>query len=104
MTVTARGCLKKRPRKIGDKMMLGNIAGYRMVESVNAIDVNEIVGKKPKYIKRTWKERLFERPFSPFKKYRLIMLPEYKPMMYSVMDTIIYHPSFKDKIYHIANS
>ena len=83
--------------------MLNNFGGFKMVESANAIDTTEIVGKMPKYIKRTWKERLFTLPWKSLKKYELIMVPEYKPCMYRMYDRIIYHPSFRGEMKGLLN-
>lgn len=51
---------------------------------------------EPKQVKRSWKERLFERPWRPFKKFKTIMIPSEK--IYEVGGAFICHPEMKQKI------
>jgi len=58
----------------------------------------------PEYelVKRTWKERLFTRPWEPRRKYKQVMI-ELNPQMYRINVNggykILAHPAFKEQLY-----
>lgn len=75
--------------------MLGSISGLRMTESHHALEED---GKRGAYVKRSLKERLFSRPWKPFRKDKLILIRNYKPIMFVMGNRFIFHPSLKDHI------
>ena len=62
----------------------------------------------PKYetVKRTWKERLFSKPWQPKVKYKRVMI-ELNPLMYKIHTSsgysIIAHPTMKEQICNLDN-
>lgn len=55
-------------------------------------------GDRPEKFKRSWKERLFSRPWTPWVTEKTIMVPNYKPAIYRVGDKIVYHPALEDRV------
>ena len=63
----------------------------KLISSVYS--VRDTGRKTCKYIKLSFKQRWFSRPWKPLKKYRLILVPVYEPVIYKTRDMLIYHPS-----------
>lgn len=74
-------------------------AGLRVIESSYA----EVPGK-PVMVLRTWRERLFTRPWRPLKKHR--MVTPMVPAIFELRDKgiIITHPSFVPEFRKITES
>jgi hypothetical protein len=79
--------------------MLGHFAGLKMVSSMYALqDIGE---RQTRYIKRTWRERLFGKLYGkwrPLKAHKLIVFPVMSPAMYWAGDAFVYHPSLEPEI------
>lgn len=69
----------------------------------SAYAVRDTGKKTGKYIKRDWNERWFSLPWKPWKKYKLILIQIYEPVMYIVQDKLIYHPTFESAIRKMIN-
>ena len=46
------------------------------------------------FVKRTWKERLFSRPWNPFRSTKVV----HKPAAFQCGDTIIIHPALQQQV------
>lgn len=67
----------------------------KLQESVFAVEQD---GTRPEIVRRSWKERLFERPWQPWVATKTIQVPNYKPAIYRIGNTIVYHPSLKEAL------
>ena len=81
--------------------MLGQMSGLRMVENPYA-QVED--GKRGTYVKRSVKERLFSLPWTPLRKNKLVLIQNYKPIMYRMGDAIIFHPSMKSALENLSRN
>lgn len=68
------------------------------LEFYSSIYATERDGDRPEKRRRSWKERLFSRPWTPWVAEKTIMVPNYKPAIYRVGDRIIYHPALEDRV------
>jgi hypothetical protein len=64
--------------------------GIEIIESTMCVKQN---GYRKEKIKKSWKERLFKKPFKFWIKYREIDVENYEPEMYLVGNQLICHPS-----------
>lgn len=74
------------------------------LEFYSSIYATERDGDRPEKFKRSWKERLFSRPWTPWVAEKTIMVPNYKPAIYRVGDKIVYHPALEDRVRAIVAS
>lgn len=65
----------------------------KLVESVFAIEQD---GTRPETVRRSWKERLFTRPWRPWVSTKTIQVPNYKPAIFRAGNVVYYHPSMKN--------
>ena len=78
---------------------IASVSGIRVVFSEHACD--------PEYelVKRSWKERLFTRPWEPRRKYNQVMTA-LNPQMFKMNTTggemIVAHPTFKEQLRHLT--
>jgi hypothetical protein len=70
--------------------MMGSIFGTEIIESIYSIGK---IGTEPKIVNRTWKERLFSRPWKPWVKTKTIQVDVLGPVMYQVGNKFLVHPS-----------
>ena len=79
---------------------IASVSGIKVVFSDLACD--------PEYelVKRSWKERLFTRPWEPRRKYDQVMTA-LNPQMYKMNTTggemIVAHPTFKEQLRHLTS-
>jgi hypothetical protein len=66
--------------------------GIKMIESTTCVKEN---GTRPEVVKRTWKERLFTKPFNFWVSTKIIQVPNYEPAMYLYGDSLVYHPALR---------
>jgi len=77
----------------GEKM-LNDIAGLEIIFSDNACN--------PEFelVERTWKERLFSKPWNPIRKYKQVM-KALNPQIFRIGNKVVMHSSFINEIHNI---
>lgn len=71
-------------------------AGKRVITNINLF-----VAGNPYEVRRTWKERLFSKPWKPLRKTRTVVPMVPSREIYCTNDCIIMHPAIIDKEYGI---
>lgn len=72
---------------------MNSMFGYRIIE-----DRNMVIDGDPYEKLRGWKERLFSRPWRPFKKYKTIIPKIPNPEIIVTADCYIMHPEIAKKL------
>jgi hypothetical protein len=73
-----------------------SIDGLRVFESLYAVRSGE-----PVEVPRSWGERLFTRPWRPFRRTRIVV-PQI-PMAYKIGETLVAHPDFLAQLRNVSH-
>jgi len=75
--------------------MINNFAGLKLIVSGSAVTLD---GTKMITVNRSFQERFFTLPWKPWVINKEIEVPNYKPAMYKLGDTLICHPTLEQEL------
>jgi len=78
--------------------MINNFAGLKLIVSGSAVTLD---GTKMITVNRSFQERFFTLPWKPWVINKEIEVPNYKPAMYKLGDTLICHPTLEQELRNI---